>query len=232
MQFADYGRLFASSFDNTASIVVLDEKHSFSSCIHLVGHTTWVKIILPLPSSNQCISCDDKTIKVWDCENGSCVRTLTEHTSTVASLAVHSNGRFFASAAYYQTVNIWLTDTLEVLLRIWFPDAALSLVFDEGNTLYAGVLNHGVMSCNTVDGEVGPVCIRSTGRIDSLALGETCLAVINASHSHSHLHSTLAETLDSLRTFSSVCIHTGQRAYGRDCAVEAEITRATDAGAT
>ncbi len=166
-------RLLLSSHDKTASIVTLDDKFQLMSSIKLYGHTDRVKDILPLPSSNQCVTCSrDKTIKVWDCETGSCLRTLSKHTSSANSLAMHSNGQHFASGSEDRTVIIWSSETFEVLHRIPFPSSANSLVFGEGDTLYVGVHSHGVTPCNSLTGEVGPWIISGPGSCEGLSLGE------------------------------------------------------------
>jgi WD40 repeat protein len=174
IRFAPDCRLFLSSEDKTASIVRLDAQYQISSSVKLEGHTRCVLVTVPFPFSNNCITCsDDSTVKVWDCENGMCLRTLTEHTHDVSALAMHPKGKYFASASHDRTVVIWSSETFEVLRRIFFPSSVNSLVFDERDTLYAGVYDHGVMSCNGLTGKVGPVIIPGTGSIRSLSLGKS-----------------------------------------------------------
>jgi WD40 repeat protein len=165
IRFAPDCRLFLSSVDKTASIVALDDQFHIVSSIELKGHTRWVTDIIPLRSSNQCVTCsEDETIKVWDCETGVCLRTLTEHTHYVVSLAMHPSGQYFASGSNDESVIIWSSETFEVLRRIFFPRWVHSIVFGESDTLYAGVYYQGVTSCNALTGEVGHVIIPATGR--------------------------------------------------------------------
>ena len=172
VRFAPDGRLFMSSLDKTASIVALDDLFQIVSSVKLEGHTRRVSDILPLPSSTKCVTCsEDYTIKVWDCRTGACLRTLTDHTDYVNALTTSPNGQHFVSASDDQSVIIWSTETFEIKNRITFPDEVASLVHGGNGILYAGVYNHGVMSCNALTGEVGPVIIAATGNVQGLALG-------------------------------------------------------------
>jgi WD40 repeat protein len=168
----DY-HLFLSSWDHTASIVSLDEQFEYVSSVKFEGHTFWVNNILPLPSSNQCVTCsNDSTVRVWDCETGVCLRTLTEHRDSVASIAMHPSGLHFASGSYDETVIIWSSETFEVLHRTQFPSLVHSLMFVESDTLYVGMYEHGVMSCSVLTGKVGPVIMTGTGCITDISLGQ------------------------------------------------------------
>ena len=191
IRFASDGRLFLSSRDESVLIIKLDDQFQLLSSIKLEGHTAWVTDIIPLPISNQCITCsEDTTLKVWDSETGVCLRTLNEHTDLVMSLAMHPNGQHFASGSDDQSVIIWSSETFEVLLRLQFALFVQAVIFDEVDTLYAGVVAHGVMSCKTLTGtgEVGPVIIPATGSCDSISLGKTralTSSTIRTTHSHS-----------------------------------------------
>jgi WD40 repeat protein len=116
---------------------------------------------------------DDKTIKVWDCKAGACLRTLSDHKDSVTSLATSSKEGFFASGSLDRSVIIWSSETFEVLRRIEFPNLVQSLLLGDRHILYVGVYNHGVMSCNALTGEVGPVVIPATGSVSGLALGRS-----------------------------------------------------------
>jgi WD40 repeat protein len=124
--------------------------------------------ILPIPIAKHCVTCSyDRTIKVWNCETGECLRTLTEHTYWVTSMAMHPNGLCFASGSGDQTVIIWSCETFEILRRIIFPDRVHSIVFGESETLYAGLsgfLDH--------TGEVGPVIIPEIRSCERLTFGK------------------------------------------------------------
>ncbi len=171
IRFAPDYRLFLCSWDSAASIVALDALFQIISSVKLEAHTGWVNDILPLPSFNQCVTCSsDETIKVWDCETGACIRTLAVHTDWVTVLVMHPTGQRFGSGSRDSLVIIWSCETFEVLYGIAFPSSVESLVFGEGDIMYVGMRNDGVLSCNTHTGGVGPVII--PGTCESLSFGK------------------------------------------------------------
>jgi WD40 repeat protein len=112
VRFGPNCRLLMSSWDESASIVTLDDQFQVVSSVKLEGHSDWVNDIIPLPLSNQCVTCsDDKTIKVWDGEAGACLHTLTKHAHCVISLAMHPTRQFFASGSFDLSVIIWFSET-------------------------------------------------------------------------------------------------------------------------
>jgi WD40 repeat protein len=182
-------RLFLSSWDGAASIVKLDDQFQYLSSVKLEGHTGCINDLLPILSSNQCVTgSNDKTIKVWHCETGTCLRTLTEHTDWVTSFAMHPYGKHFASGSHDKSVIIWCCETFEVLRRITFHFWVQSLVLGASDILYVGVYKHGVLSCNAFTGEVGQVTISGPGNILGLSLGRSLLLYCTKQttpHSHS-----------------------------------------------
>ena len=168
------GRLYLSSYDNSASVIALNSKFKLVSRIKLDGHTNWVNDILPLSASNQCVTCsNDKAIKVWDSGTGACLRTLTEHLNFVMTLAHHHTRPIFASGSYDQSAIIRSSESFEVLHSIQFPSSIQSLVFGEDDSLYVEVYDSGVMSCNPLTGEIGAQVICGEGTIHDLAIGMT-----------------------------------------------------------
>ena len=163
--------MFLSSFDKTASIVTLDQGLQIVSRLKLEGHTHFVNDIVPLPASHQCITCsDDTTSKVWDCQTGACLQTLTQHTYHVKALTLHPHSAMFASVSWDQSVIVWSSETFAVLHRIPTANWIDSVVFAESNVVYAGVFDHGVISCNALAGEAGPAVIPGRKATTGLAI--------------------------------------------------------------
>ena len=52
----------------------------------------------------------DKTIRIWDVEEGICVGILSGHTDHVLSLCVSADNRWLISSSYDHTVRIWELD--------------------------------------------------------------------------------------------------------------------------
>jgi WD40 repeat protein len=51
------------------------------------------------------------TIKVWDAETGALIRTLSDHTDWVVSVAFNPDGSRIASGAGDNTVRVWNAET-------------------------------------------------------------------------------------------------------------------------
>ena len=60
------------------------------------------------PNSNYvATSSSDRSIRLWDCLNGQCVRLMTGHKDNVHVLAFENSGRFLASAGADKRILIW-----------------------------------------------------------------------------------------------------------------------------
>jgi WD40 repeat protein len=70
------------------------------------GHIRSVRGVVVLKYGEIVSASDDKSIKVWDSNNGTLIRTLTNNTDGIQSLVVLNNGTLIASGSY-QKVKIW-----------------------------------------------------------------------------------------------------------------------------
>jgi WD40 repeat protein len=211
IRFAPNGCLFLSSYNETASLITLDDAFKLVSSMKFEGHTGPVIDILPLPSSNQCITCgSDKTIKVWDCQTGAWLCTLTEHTEWVVALRLHPSVHVFASASFDRSVIIWSFTTYELQRRIVFQAEIRSLVFGANDMMYVGVHGCGVTPCNAHTGEVGSVIIPAVGYIQDVALCmfDTVLCGVHVAIFFFFDCSTFVQALDCLLACPVVLVST------------------------
>jgi WD40 repeat protein len=182
---SDGNRLFLSSYE-TAFIVQINNHTHVYARVELKGHTDWVNDILPLPSSNKCVTCsDDKTMKVWDFLTGECMKTLRQGDHEVLTLAPMFKQPKFAGGSRNHSVIFWSSETFEVLHRIDVSNRIQSVAFAEDDRLFVGVYDQGVMTFNTSTFEAGPLLIPTTGSVYGLALGMLFMQHCN-SHTLTH----------------------------------------------
>jgi WD40 repeat protein len=79
------------------------------TCLHtLIGHQQPVSAIAFSPDGRQLVSSSfDKTIKLWDTNNGKCVKTLLGHRNRIWTVAFHPNSTQIASGGDDNHTKIW-----------------------------------------------------------------------------------------------------------------------------
>jgi WD40 repeat protein len=86
----------------------LEEQLQVGKTKVLKGHTNYVLSVFA--KDNMIISGSyDKTIKIWDIDTGSCLKTLEGHTYSVRSVYVKDN--LIVSGSWDNTIKIWDIDT-------------------------------------------------------------------------------------------------------------------------
>jgi len=49
----------------------------------------------------------DSTLKIWDLDRGTCLKTLTDHRGLIFSISLHPQGDRFATASFDHTIKLW-----------------------------------------------------------------------------------------------------------------------------
>jgi len=74
----------------------------------LVGHAGWVYAVAVDAQGRRAVSGSfDRTVRVWDLEQGRCTATLDGHTDKVGAVAVDAQGRRAVSGSNDRTVRVW-----------------------------------------------------------------------------------------------------------------------------
>lgn len=114
-------------------------------CRTITAHQRWIKSVAVSsqdPSQGTLIATAgfDQTIKLWDFETGTYLKTLQGHIAPVVAVVISPDGQTIASASYDQTVKIWDAGTGNCLKtlekhtnRVWTLD-----YHPNGNLLASG----------------------------------------------------------------------------------------------
>ena len=104
---------------------IIPLKYGIFRCIKtLQGHSNWVLQLEQL-ESGELVSCSaDKTIKLWNLIEGTCIRTLVGHTDFVRSIKVNSQNNILMSCSDDGTIKTWDTKTGECVNTILVRNGA------------------------------------------------------------------------------------------------------------
>ncbi|KDO34629.1 hypothetical protein SPRG_00692 [Saprolegnia parasitica CBS 223.65] len=96
----------------------------------------------------------DKTVKLWNLQTGSCVRTLRAHTGWVSSLDMHAGK--IASGSWDSCINLWDADSGELLRTLL--DVPANPIYclkwePQTNAIVAGCRSHGIQVYDVESGQ-------------------------------------------------------------------------------
>jgi WD40 repeat protein len=102
------------------------------------GHGANISALAFSPDGHYLVSAsEDSTLKLWDPESGTEIRTLRGHTNIVTALAVSADSAFIASASLDHTLRVWKAATGETVtvFRGTQPTAYLLKFTPDGSSL-------------------------------------------------------------------------------------------------
>eukprot|EP00042_Codosiga_hollandica_P056932 m.832579 g.832579 ORF g.832579 m.832579 type:complete len:342 (+) comp59464_c2_seq2:97-1122(+) len=121
-------------YDDAAPVVLAGHMSPVMSCGFLVG-------------DRHCVTCsDDRTVRRWSCEAGAMTTQSAAHSGWVQHLAVHPNGKIFATACNDRSIILWNPENLDVLHTLLFPSYVWSVAFiHDTSIVVGGVHDRGIM---------------------------------------------------------------------------------------
>ncbi|WP_414754347.1 ribosome assembly protein 4 [Anabaena sp. CCY 9910] len=98
----------------------------------LAGHENWVSSVAFAPQKRQLASgSGDKTVKIWDINNGQLLKTLSGHSDSVISIAYSPNGQQLASGSGDKTIKIWDINSGKTLKTLsGHSDSVISIAYN------------------------------------------------------------------------------------------------------
>ena len=130
-------------------------------------HQVPIRPVAITPDGHYAVSGYFDCLKVWDLQEGSCIKTLTGHTAPIGSVAVTPDGRYAASGSHDTTLKVWdlqegsciktLTGHIAPIISIAItPDGCCAVSCTKDPSLKFWDLQNG--SCiNTLTGHTAPI---------------------------------------------------------------------------
>lgn len=79
------------------------------ACRKNEGFIKWTASSIAFSPNGEYVASDsnDQTVRIWDVNDGGCIRTMEGHIGEVTSVSFNPNGEYVASASTDKTIRIW-----------------------------------------------------------------------------------------------------------------------------
>jgi WD40 repeat protein len=128
----------SAKFDESFRILILDSKNEYNCIQNLSGHALIIETLISLPNDRIVSGSDDQTIKVWDLNQGICLKTLTEHNHWINSLIFIERDNTLISGSYDNSIKIWEVNGFQCLKTIQVKNRIKNLLLLPGGYFASG----------------------------------------------------------------------------------------------
>ena len=137
------------------------------------GHTGAVHAVAVTPDSRQVVSGSlDKTLKIWNIENGQLLRTLVGHMELVDAVAVTPNGRQVVSGSNDKTLKVWDLESGQLLCTLEGHTKSVNAVAvtPDGRQVVSGSLDKTLKIWNLENGQLLRSLKGNAGHVSAVAV--------------------------------------------------------------
>ncbi|MCU0546208.1 MAG: NB-ARC domain-containing protein [Oscillatoriaceae cyanobacterium Prado104] len=193
LNFSADGQILASG--STDSTVRLWQVNTGQCCQILQGHADWVFAVAFQPPFNSPLSkgaqreilvsgSADCTLKLWNCQTGQCLKTLTGHTDKIFGIDFSSDGQIIASASADRTIRLWDFATGDCITVLdGHTNRVYSVAFSpDGNTLASASTDRTIKLWDWATEACLKTFIGHTNWVFSVAFSKDGQTLASASH--------------------------------------------------
>lgn len=128
------------------------------------AHSDWVRCLSFTPEGTRLVSGSfDKTIKVWQLDEGIAIHTLADHLKGVFALAVSPDGKLLASGSWDELIKLWNLETGTLLQNLNQHQASVRslAISGDSSTLISGSFDQTIKLWSLPDGAVAKTIVDS-----------------------------------------------------------------------
>jgi WD40 repeat protein len=122
----------SAEFEESIRILILDSKNEYNCIQNLLGHTYIIETLISLPNDRFASGSNDTTIKIWDLNQGICLKTLMEHSHWITSLIFIERDNSLVSGSNDKSIKIWEVNDFQCLKTIQVNYEIMSLLLLPG----------------------------------------------------------------------------------------------------
>jgi WD40 repeat protein len=138
----------SAKFEESFRILLLDSKNEYNYIQNLSGHALIIEALISLPNDRIVSGSIDQTIKVWDLNQGICLKALMEHNHWINSLIFIERDNSLVSGSQDNFIKIWEVNGFQCIKTIQVKNGIKNLLLLPGGYFASGgfgVLRYGIL---------------------------------------------------------------------------------------